>query len=362
MSLTSDPPRAVMSMIPCPGCGLPRFEEQIGSVPCPVCADGGTPVAAPQAPAKKVAGPDPTAGMPSDVSAMHLATATGGGFAFPAWLGWATVFALGVAAGVGGVLGWQSAFSLTESRVEVAKAEPESQPSLQLPPRRIEVAPMPHEPVPRPAETEPEPESPLLDPKGVLPPPPDQLFVVELNQPDGSYRLPFPMRKGERVVLKGKVKELRVYGLDGGASLDASELEATEVRVTGKVDNRSVLKVKSTGGNVAIDALVTGRSTLQIVAPGGAVTFSPRSTPTRSVTNIDGGSIVNITASVVDVRGDVNGLETKVTTTLPRTGFLKVAAVRGIATVEYRVVGEGKGVPDASATIVSPTANFRKIE
>lgn len=355
-----------MSMIPCPGCGLPRVEEQVATVPCPVCATAGADAGPARAGAKKPAGPDPTAGLPTDVGELgRFAGHTGGGF--PGWFVGATLFACGIAAGVAGVLGWQTAFPPEpprDSPAEVAWVNP----SPPTPPRRVAVAPMPHEYVPPPPipgltpGPGPGPESPPPDPKSVVePPPPGRVVTVELNQPDATYTVPFPMKKGERVVLKGKVNTLKVSGLDGGAVLDASGLEASNVHVSGKIDNRSELKVNAPSGTVTVSGSVGGNSFVVISAPGGDVKFSNATKDeTHPGSRIDGGSRVVVTARAVELKGDVNGIETRVTVNLPRSGWLRVAAVRGIATVEYSVA-DGKGTPDVSVGHVSPTANFKRI-
>lgn len=346
-----------MSMIPCPGCGLPRVADQFDSVPCPVCAAGvaeprdSRPGLAPKA------APDPTAGMPADAGQLHLAGHSEG---FPAWFGWVAVFLLGAATGAVALLGWQAANPITPSVTEVANAEPDNPHTLpELPPRRIEVAPMPHEPTPR-TEPEPEPGPPPPEPKAVAPAPlPGEVITIEVNQPEAKYSIPFTMRNGERVVLKGKVKHFRVPTLDGGASLDASGLEAEEVNISGKVGGRATLKVNAPNGIVHVYSNVGEKSSVEITAPNGEVKFTTTTTPNRPGSAIDGGSRVVITGKFVDLRGDVNGIETRVTVNLPVNGSLRVAAVRGIATVEYQMPA-GKGTPDVTVGEVSPTATFKK--
>ncbi len=356
-----------MSMIPCPGCGLPRVADQIDTVPCPVCAVSPTPAAPSPVAKKKPTAPDPTAGLPSDVSELQKTPAAkAGGSSFFAW---AAVFALGVGTGVGSLLGWQAAFPPTprDEHPDTARNEP---PSPSLPPvKQFALAPMPHEPrrLPEPQQPQP-PTQPVVEPPQPQPEPkpapkPEQLVgadVFELNQPDAVHTLPL-MRKGERVVLKGKVKTLRIAGLDAGAILDASKLEADTIHISGKIDGRSVLRLYAPAGVVTFAAGVAGKSTVEISAPGGTVTFSTPTTPGRPGASIDAGSVVTIIGRVVDLRGEVNGVDTKVTVNLPRAGSLKVAAVRGIATVEYRVA-VGDGMPEVTVGNVSPTATFKKID
>jgi hypothetical protein len=266
------------------------------------------------------------------------------------------VFVLGVGVGVGGVLGWQAAFRPAGSNRDTAKVEPPA-PSAKL--GGVAVAPMPHEPTPRNAEqkVEPTPEPKKSDPPSPptpkVSPLPENAVLVQFDDPEAVHTVP-DLKKGERMVLRGRVKTLRVNRLDSGAILDASGLRADSVHIGGKIDGQSTLRVKAPDGVVTVTAAVGGNSVIHIDAPGGEVKF------TRRGDAIDGGSSVTITGRNVELRGDVNGIETKVAINIPGTGSLKVAAVRGIATVEYRVAGEG--TPDVTTGPVSPTANFRRID
>jgi len=350
-----------MSMIACPGCGLPRADDQLGTVPCPVCAATPTPTATTEPVAKKAAGHDPTAGLPADVREMQRAAQREG---FPTWFKFAAVFLFGIASGVGGLLGWQAANAPTTT--ETARAEPINTrllpplpPKPKPPGKPVEVAPMPHAPSPLP-EPKSEPEPPKPEAKAV-PVVPERAVVIELNMPDGAYNLPFAMKKGERIILKGKVGTLRTHGLDAGSVLDASGLEAAQVHIGGKIDNGSTMKINAPKGTVTVAAAVLGKSTLEIVAPGGDVLFSLPTTPNRPGSAIDSGSTVSITAQSTHLKGDINGSSTKVLVNLPAVGSLKVVAIRGTASVEYRVA-DSKGTPEVTATFVSPVASFKKVE
>jgi hypothetical protein len=351
-----------MAVIACPGCGLPRADDQVGLVPCPVCAAApapATPVALPRA------GPvDPTAGLPADASQLesysaHAADRARGRFAV------AAAFLLGIAAGVGGLLAaqraWRPATPESDARAVPAPEPTDFRPSL---PAAVAAAPVPHEPREALTETAPEttpepkpeakaePEAPALARK----------VVIDLNQPEVSYTVPSTVRKGEHLVLRGKVRMLRVNGLNQGAVLDASALEAGSVYVSGKIDGGSHLKITCVDGVVEVPAAVTGKSRVEIDAPGGSVRFIHPTTPNKPGSFIDGGSTVSIRARTVDLRGDVGGAGTRVGVTITRNGWLRVAAVRGTAAVEYRPDDPNAREPSAGADTVAPTATFRKAD
>jgi hypothetical protein len=191
-------------------------------------------------------------------------------------------------------------------------------------------------------------------------PPPGVVVTHTVNKPDDVYPVP-AMKKGEHVVLKGKVKTLRVHGLDAGAVLDASGLEASVVTVTGKIDNRSTLKLKAPNGVVQITARVAGQSAVEINAPGGEVKFLLPTANGREGSKIDGGASLAVTARWVEFKGDITGNNTKVAVTLTRNAILKVASVGGRATVEYRAQPGGLS-PDVIVGDVARTALFRKVQ
>jgi hypothetical protein len=281
--------------------------------------------------------------------------------AFPRWLPWVAVFFLGTASGITGVLAWQAAFPPTLAEIDLASAgHGNSAPDGSQSPGQPAVAPRPHA---APASTG-KPESPKPEPKvapGANPPepvPPQGDVTITLNEPDAEYILPPNLQKGRKVILRGRVKKFTVPGLSDGAAVDASALEATSVSLGGRIDGRAVLKVNSPTGSVQVAATVTGKASVGIAAAGGVVQFTPAN-PANA--QIDGGSVVTIAAKSVDIGGEVNGIETTVTVNVPSNGVLRVAAVRGIATVQYRVTDD-RGSPEIVTGPVSPTANFKKIE
>jgi hypothetical protein len=361
------------------------MDDQIGVVPCPVCAivpeerTGGA-----SSPPAKTAPPDPVAGLPADVSELEARDASGrlrsqlaeprSRLANRAWVAAAVAFAIGIAVGAGSLLAWQATRPVAQSQprpepgpVEVAQAA-----------RLVEVAPMPREPraaepasEPKPEplpETKPEPKpEPKADAKAepkVAPqaPPLARVVVLDINQPDATYTVPSTARRKEHVILRGKVRMLRLNGLSQGAVLDASGLEVGSIYVSGKIDGESVLKLNAPDSVIAFAAGVTGKSRVEIHAPGGEVRFTQATTEKKPGSSIDGGSVVTITARGVYLHGDVGDADTKVNVTLTRRGSLWVAAVRGTAAVLYKADDPKAPEPTAKAEIVAPTATFKKVD
>lgn len=350
-----------MPMIACPGCGLPREDGLVGVVPCPICSSD-TVAETPSQPlplAVEIPA-DPIATLPADVSQMET---------FPtasrsrSWLPVAAAFGLGVAVGVGGLFVGQRMTPPGQPE-QVARIDPASRDEPRLTPASsVALAPMPREyrfttvlPITK------------AGPKTVPParpkPPPDLLALervepIHLNQPDAAYTLPRMERKGEHIVLRGKVRMLRINGLGAGAILDASALEAGSIYVCGSIDGGSRLRINCPEGVVEVPASVGERSRVEIHAPGSSVRFVYPTTPEKPGSLIGGGATVAIMARTVDLRGDVTGKGTTVKITLTRNGSVKAAAVRGSAVVEYQT--DDPNAP-ASAEVVAPTATFKKVD
>ena len=354
-----------MTTTACPGCGLPRATELVGATACPVCGDTGGPVA--EAEEAEPKNDYPVADAPGSPGVARGSFpgepgASATGFQThphrSSGLRTAGVFLLGLAVGVAGVLGWQEWRHRPDTRVELV-ADAGSKNTDITPPKGIAVAPPPREVVvvlsPGSAGTS--------DPLPTTPPPvPGDPVVVELDDPAATYTPPFPLTRGEHLILRGTVAVLQVPRLDGGATLDASALHADTITVAGPIDHGSVLKVCSPGGTVTFADRVDGKSVVEITAPGGVVRFTEPTTAQKPGAKIDGGSRVTAIARRFEFRGEITGTGTRVGLTLTRGGELHLAAVKGQAVVEYRALAAGWSAPTVLAGAVAPTAVLRKVE
>jgi len=273
-------------------------------------------------------------------------------------------FLLGIAVGAGGLLVWQ--WSQRDDEIPSAVQDPFFSAATPTLARPIVLAPMPHAPcqhVPTVARQETVGRADVKDVPRVTDNVPvvTRKVVVPINQPDAVYTIPRPVDRGEHLVLRGQVRMLRVNGLESGAILDASKLEAGSIYVSGTIEGGSCLRIRCADGVVEVPASVSGRSRLEIDAPGSSVRFTHPTTSEKAGSRIDGGSTVVIIGRTVHLRGDVAGAGTVVRVALTRSGSLKVAAVRGTAVVEYRAVNQQSPDPPASAEVVEPGATFRII-
>jgi hypothetical protein len=315
---------------------------------------------------KPVAEPDPTEGLPADASELNSPAARAAGRPPEgrprAWVVAAVTFALGLFCGVGGVLGVQAidwSSPATPENPEVA-AKPEDDSASGTgnapPPARVAVAPMPHEGGVTPiAFVEPDTDFEL---PVRLPPP----GVIETHQVNKEMHYIPTMKKGEHVILKGKVNTLRIHGMDAGAVLDASGLEAAVIIVSGTISNRSTLKLYAPKGSVQISHKITGKSRVEINAPEGDVRFMVTTVDGgRDGAKIDDGATVAITARAVEFKGDIAGTDTKVSVTLSPKAWMRFTSISGSATVEYKSQ-IAMPPPDITVGTVARTATFRKVE
>jgi hypothetical protein len=169
-------------------------------------------------------------------------------------------------------------------------------------------------------------------------------FVGPFDGPNRAFDLPNgtvevgDLNGDERLTLAGKVKTLRVGGLNGEVVLDASKLEASEVVIGGDINGGTVLKLNAPGGRVVIAGSVNGSAKLTIHAPGGEVVVEGEGA------NVTGGTVVVVTARRVDLRALVNG-GARVEATLTAGGSLRAARMDGGAAVRYKPAKAGGPAP-----------------
>ena len=372
-----------MATVACPSCGLPRAEDLFDVAPCPVCGhDGAFPVAEAES-----SGELPFPGSPgtppgSPRLAVPPEPASGGlhpRLAKPLSLGLLLGFALGIAAGAGGVVGWQ-ALAVRAPAADPNAVVEASGPTDDGGSRAVALAPLPREvgsaspapnapvepvPAPPPANPLPRAKEPIvagLPPEPIAPNPfrPAAPAAMRLDNPNGTNDA--IVGPGRTLVLRGQVKTLRVRGLEAGAVLDCSDLETQEVIVVGKIDGASTLWLTVSNGRVTFQAKVDGKSRVGIVAPGGTVVFANPGGGRAEGATVAGGSTVEVKARSVNFQGLISGPGTRVAVTLTAGGSLGFAEIDGPSRLEY-----GKADPDDSdpAVIrgkVGPPAVVTRIE
>ena len=340
-----------MATVTCPSCGLPRAPDLIDAAACPVCGSvGGVAEVAPPV-SDSLGASTPSATEPHETGGLRPPLAPSSGrVAGPAF-----GFAAGVAVGVGGLLGWQNlptaARPAQEPPAVAERPVAVEQPKTGSPRPAVAVAPVPREvvaraaaPADRPGGLR-QPSAGNTDPVAwVNEPParpaeavPGEPAALVLDNPDGTSS-PY-VRPGGTLILRGRVGKLVVSGLDGGAVLDCSALDAAEVVVTAPVG----------GGSRLLARCPTGRVTF--IPPGGTAGGA-----------IGGGAVVELEAREVGFHARIDGDGTRVKVRLTDPGVLTLGEVNGPARVEYGRANPGGPEPKVIPGRVGPGAVVRKVE
>jgi hypothetical protein len=183
-----------------------------------------------------------------------------------------------------------------------------------------------------------------------------------VDKPDGEYAVG-ELNGGTKIKLKGKCKTLTVGLVDGGSTLDASELEAREIVFTDRIDGKSTIKLNAPKGNVEFRKKVDGESILEVNAPGGSVTFTDPGGFLNEGSKIDGKSRIRITAKEVDFRAKIDGgPDTYVVVTLNTGGAMKFKEVNGKARLHFRKADAKDPEPSVDAGKIDGGADFRKVD
>lgn len=148
------------------------------------------------------------------------------------------------------------------------------------------------------------------------------------DNPDDTVTLP-DLNSGDRVTLTGKVRVLRIHGVNGNGSIDASGLSAEEIEIKHDLNGDAVVTLNAPGGKVTIGGYVVGSAKLTVAAPGGEVNVLANSGL------FAGGSTTRLTAKRVVVAGKLGG-GAKVYVTLTAGGSLELTSADEGAVVTYK--------------------------
>lgn len=151
--------------------------------------------------------------------------------------------------------------------------------------------------------------------------------------PDGKGGWRLSSLNGEASVkLSGKTKCLEIGNINGGILLDASELEAAEIDIRGRINGSGTVKLNAPDGIVRFHGSIGGSTTVEVFAGGGSVQFlSTETSPAR----VEGGTRVNVTAKEVNFAAGMDG-GSKADVTVTRGGSLSYATIGGGARLHYR--------------------------
>jgi hypothetical protein len=329
-----------MSLIPCPGCSLPRTAND-AEFECPICgfvpgADEEAELAIAETPPVPLAlAHRPVPAPPPPVERRDSP-----------FLPWALA---GV--GFGGTLvcavGWylavldRSAFSPDTVKTPPAATGQLAREVAPTPRRVSDAAPGPAPtPAVPPVAEKPNPwvvVRPQKAPPVVAPPVNDAPFeVIRVDRPLEDFRLD-PVDGKKRIKLVGVANKLFIASVSGGAVVDASELDTGWVNVTGRIDDGATVRIAAGTGLVNFTQGIGGGATVEVAA--NTVTFAKRGKPKRKLDeqpNISGGARVTITGRQVTFLAPIVGDGTLVDVTLTTRGHLRFLEMDDGAKMVYR--------------------------
>jgi hypothetical protein len=130
--------------------------------------------------------------------------------------------------------------------------------------------------------------------------------IEQINLPQGEFVID-SLNDDTHRILRGEVKTLRIGGVGGKVVIDASQLKAKRIVVTGAVESEGLLKLHAPEGIVEFRGKVEGIGRVEIVAPKGTVRFVEPTAQGQDGSKIDGSGKVSVTAQTVELHGKVDG-------------------------------------------------------
>jgi hypothetical protein len=195
------------------------------------------------------------------------------------------------------------------------------------------------------------PAEPVMEDPNALPPAALAGEPVELDDPAGPYEIP-DVSGHEQIDLEGRIQTLKIGAVNGEAKVNAFDLDAREIVVTGGVNGRATVNLRAPNGIVEFrDSGINGETSLTIDAPGGKVVFARGA-------QINGSSRVTITAREV-VFGDSIGGGSEVTVTLTGAGKLQCADLTGGARLYYKKAEADAPDPVIEHGTIQPGADMK---
>jgi len=307
-----------MHLSACPNCAMPRSDADIAERPCPLCGHVFGQAVAPYVEEPAVAEVEAVALPPASLPARRIPSMVIGiaSMAFGAALVSAflpakvrdvmtvqTVLATSINAPASNTA-TKPAPAVTfgdlalAAKLGASNTATKPAPAVTLLEPVWEIAPLPRE----------------VEAVAVAPPKPVEVVpggiqLIRLNRPKEVYTME-RIGEGNTIKLTGKVSKLIVSGVDGGATLDATELDTKTISFNGRIEGNATIKLNMPNGTLTFSKAISGGANIDAQVPGGSISFStPGATVSggaklkltgKSVwfhTRIDGGCTIDVTVS-----------------------------------------------------------------
>jgi hypothetical protein len=180
---------------------------------------------------------------------------------------------------------------------------------------------------------------------------------TKIDSPLGEYTVE-PLAGKTPVRLRGKVKTLRINGLDGDAVLEAEALEAQEIIFAGPVGGRARARVSVPGGSVEFRGPISGQARVTVDAAGGKVTFA-KPAGGQGGGEVVGQAHVAIKAKEVDCQCPLDG-SAQIYVMISSGGKLRFTELNGRSLLLYRKAAAKDPNPVIGWGIVRDEARCRE--
>jgi hypothetical protein len=193
----------------------------------------------------------------------------------------------------------------------------------------------------------------------VEPPKGPVIRIVAAESPERHLDYPYgavsvaDLTRADRLKLTGRVRLLRLGSISGNSILDASELVANEVIISGDVSHQAVVRLNAPKGVVRIGGHVVGSASLVILAPDGELLV------TASSAKLGGDCRIATTTRRVAIQAPVMG-NASLSVTFTSRGVLQVAEMSGQAKVQYELANPNDSEPLVEIGILRDQAKVHK--
>ncbi len=173
----------------------------------------------------------------------------------------------------------------------------------------------------------------------------------DVTIPVGIDRYTLPLvNKHQAIRLRGQVQDLIIEGIEDRSTVDTSNLRVSTIKVTGEINGRSSLRVRSPGCVVTL-AGVNGNSRIHIDARDGMIIFGKE---------VNGDSQLQLLGRHIEFRGPINGTKTKIFITFSRIGFLRFKELLGASEIIWRKQNLREPDPQIQSGSIQGNAQIRR--
>jgi hypothetical protein len=156
---------------------------------------------------------------------------------------------------------------------------------------------------------------------------------------------------GESRVVVGKTRSLTIRDVNDKSEIDASASAASAIVVQGAINSGSAVKLQAQAGSIEFRGEINDRARIEVAIPDGKAAFK----------GINGNARLTVLARDAEFASPINGPQTELAVTLTHGGSLKVRQIHGGVKLEYRKAAAGDPALRLEFRDVDARAQFREL-